>query len=124
MQTQTDSVSSLPRVTKLLFKFDYPSMAAFAKVFSKHVSPLGMFVRARTPLPIGKRVRFEIQYGEGRVALRGTGIVRWTREPGSGPHVPGMGISFEYLDAPSRQFVEACLRASHRDDDVQIEIAY
>lgn len=85
----------------------YPDRTTFVERFSINVSRTGLFVRAKDPLPIGSRVRFEYRIADNTCMLRGTGVVRWARKvtESSAESPPGMGIEFTGLDAESEELI-------------------
>lgn len=85
----------------------YPDRESFVERFSINISRNGLFVRAKDPLPVGSRVRFEYRLGDNTRILRGVGLVRWIRpvEESSAEKPPGMGIEFVDLDPQSEELV-------------------
>jgi len=90
----------------LLVKLKHESVGHFAEEFATNLSPGGMFIRSRTPQPVGTPVKFEVQIAGGVRVLRGSATVRWVREVGDPAGPPGMGLQFEELDTASRALVE------------------
>ncbi|MEL6544516.1 MAG: TIGR02266 family protein, partial [Myxococcota bacterium] len=85
----------------------YPDRESFVERFSINVSRNGLFVRAKDPLPVGSRVRFEYRLDDNTRILRGVGLVRWVRdaENSTDEKPPGMGIEFVDLDPQSEELV-------------------
>lgn len=85
----------------------YPDRDSFVERFSINVSRTGLFVRAKDPLPVGSRVRFEYRIADNTRMLRGVGLVRWSRgvEDSSDEKPPGMGIEFVDLDPQSEELI-------------------
>ncbi|MCY1019614.1 TIGR02266 family protein [Pyxidicoccus sp. MSG2] len=93
----------------LLVKLKHETVGSFAEEFATNLSPGGMFVRSRTPQPVGTPVKFEVQIAGGVRVLRGAAVVRWVREVGDPAGPPGMGLQFEELDTASRALVDMML---------------
>jgi molecular chaperone DnaK len=93
----------------LLVKLKHETVGSFAEEFATNLSPGGMFVRSRTPQPVGTPVKFEVQIAGGVRVLRGAAMVRWVREVGDPAGPPGMGLQFEELDTASRALVDMML---------------
>ncbi|NBD12536.1 TIGR02266 family protein [Corallococcus silvisoli] len=94
----------------LLVKLKHESVGSFTEEFATNLSPGGMFIRSRTPQPVGTPVRFEVQIANGVRVLQGTATVRWVREVNDPAGPPGMGLQFQELDTPSRALVELMLQ--------------
>ncbi|WP_044890571.1 TIGR02266 family protein [Myxococcus hansupus] len=90
----------------LLVKLKHETVGSFAEEFATNLSPGGMFIRSRTPQPVGTPVKFEVQIASGVRVLRGTAMVRWVREVNDPAGPPGMGLQFEELDTASRALVD------------------
>ncbi|MCP3168479.1 TIGR02266 family protein [Myxococcus qinghaiensis] len=93
----------------LLVKLKHESVGSFAEEFATNLSPGGMFIRSRTPQPVGTPVKFEVQIAGGVRVLHGTADVRWIREVGDPSGPPGMGLQFHELDPASRALVDMML---------------
>ncbi|MFP2933716.1 TIGR02266 family protein, partial [Pyxidicoccus sp. 3LG] len=63
-------------------KLKHETVGSFAEEFATNLSPGGMFVRSRTPQPVGTPVKFEVQIAGGVRVLRGAATVRWVRDVG------------------------------------------
>ncbi|RYZ35767.1 MAG: TIGR02266 family protein [Myxococcaceae bacterium] len=94
----------------LLVKLKHESVGSFTEEFATNLSPGGMFIRSRTPQPVGTPVRFEVQIANGVRVLQGSATVRWVREVNDPAGPPGMGLQFLELDTPSRALVELMLQ--------------
>ncbi|GMU06965.1 TIGR02266 family protein [Corallococcus caeni] len=94
----------------LLVKLKHESVGSFTEEFATNLSPGGMFIRSRTPQPVGTPVRFEVQIANGVRVLQGTATVRWVREVNDPAGPPGMGLAFEELDTASRALVDLMLQ--------------
>lgn len=79
-----------------------------------HVSPTGLFVASRTPIPAGARlcVSLVLPLAAGPRRLVAAGNVRWVNDP-SAPRAPelppGMGIEFASLEPGARADLESLL---------------
>ncbi|MCP3139372.1 TIGR02266 family protein [Pyxidicoccus sp. QH1ED-7-1] len=93
----------------LLVKLKHETVGSFAEEFATNLSPGGMFVRSRTPQPVGTPVKFEVQIAGGVRVLRGAATVRWVRDVGDPAGPPGMGLQFDELDPASRALVDKML---------------
>ncbi|MFP2911695.1 TIGR02266 family protein, partial [Pyxidicoccus sp. 3LFB2] len=91
-------------------KLKHETVGSFAEEFATNLSPGGMFIRSRTPQPVGTPVKFEVQIAGGVRVLRGNALVRWVREVGDPAGPPGMGLQFEELDMASRALVDMMLQ--------------
>ncbi|WP_375754760.1 TIGR02266 family protein [Corallococcus exercitus] len=94
----------------LLVKLKHETVGSFTEEFATNISPGGMFIRSRTPQPVGTPVRFEVQIANGVRVLQGTATVRWVREVNDPAGPPGMGLAFEDLDTASRALVDLMLQ--------------
>ncbi|WP_199732888.1 TIGR02266 family protein [Corallococcus sp. CA031C] len=94
----------------LLVKLKHESVGSFTEEFATNLSPGGMFIRSRTPQPVGTPVRFEVQIANGVRVLQGSATVRWVREVNDPAGPPGMGLQFLELDTASRALVELMLQ--------------
>ncbi|HSS49706.1 MAG TPA: TIGR02266 family protein, partial [Thermoanaerobaculia bacterium] len=90
--------------TRVQFKFD--RFSGFLSDFSANVSPGGMFIRTRTPQPVGTVLELEFRLGDGFELIRGRGEVVWTRAEDEGPGRPaGMGLRFLELSQGSKELI-------------------
>ncbi|MFB1480283.1 TIGR02266 family protein [Corallococcus sp. RDP092CA] len=94
----------------LLVKLKHESVGSFTEEFATNISPGGMFIRSRTPQPVGTPVRFEVQIANGVRVLQGAATVRWVREVNDPAGPPGMGLQFLELDTASRALVDMMLQ--------------
>jgi molecular chaperone DnaK len=94
----------------LLVRLAYRTVEDFRLRFAGNLSRVGVFVQTREPKSVGTAVAFELRLSTGEKVIRGEGVVRWIESEDLGttpPRVPGMGIQFTRLDAPSRTLVNA-----------------
>jgi molecular chaperone DnaK len=68
----------------------------FQGLYTENVGKGGIFVRSRTLLPLGEKVRFEILCRGREKPLIGEAVVTWVREsdPRKPQELPGMGLQF------------------------------
>ena len=86
------------------------SDSQFFAGLSADVARGGVFVATYVDIPIGRRVRVELEVLEDHLVIEGT--VRWRRQANEAS-APGVGISFERLDEKTRSVIEGfcCCRA-------------
>ncbi|MGE6758673.1 TIGR02266 family protein [Corallococcus interemptor] len=94
----------------LLVKLKHETVGSFTEEFATNISPGGMFIRSRTPQPVGTPVRFDVQIANGVRVLQGTATVRWVRDVNDPAGPPGMGLQFQELDTASRALVDLMLQ--------------
>jgi molecular chaperone DnaK len=94
----------------LLVKLKHSDVGSFAEEFATNLSPGGMFIRSRTPQPVGTLVKFEVQIAGGVRVLRGTAVVRWVRETPNDEGPPGMGLQFDELDPVTQALIDRMLK--------------
>ncbi|XXF77313.1 TIGR02266 family protein [Myxococcaceae bacterium GXIMD 01537] len=93
----------------LLVKLKHTDVGSFAEEFATNLSPGGMFIRSRTPQPVGTPVKFEVQIAGGVRVLRGSALVRWTRDVNDPAGPPGMGLQFTEVDAATQALIDMML---------------
>jgi uncharacterized protein (TIGR02266 family) len=69
-----------------------------------------MFIRSRTPQPVGTPVKFEVQIAGGVRVLRGQAVVRWVRDANDPAGPPGMGLQFTEVDAATQALINMMLQ--------------
>ncbi|MBN1204861.1 MAG: TIGR02266 family protein [Myxococcaceae bacterium] len=94
----------------LLVKLKHSDVGSFAEEFATNLSPGGMFIRTRTPQPVGTPVKFEVQIAGGVRVLRGMAVVRWVRDATSTEGPPGMGLQFQELDPLTQVLIDRMLQ--------------
>jgi uncharacterized protein (TIGR02266 family) len=94
----------------LLVKLKHADVGSFAEEFATNLSPGGMFIRSRSPQPVGTPVKFEVQIAGGVRVLRGQAVVRWTRGEGSAEGPPGMGLQFTELEPATQMLINMMLQ--------------
>src|SRR5688500_16343768 len=93
----------------LLVKLKHSDVGSFAEEFATNLSPGGMFIRSRSPQPVGTLVKFEVQIAGGVRVLRGTAVVRWVRDVADAEGPPGMGLQFQDLDPVTQALIDRML---------------
>src|SRR5689334_4422362 len=96
----------------LKVKYKSATVDQFIEQFGTDVSTGGMFIKTKTPLEIGARLKLELQLSDASPVIQGVGRVCWRRMPNADPQAPppGMGIKFEKLEDDSRATVERIVR--------------
>jgi uncharacterized protein (TIGR02266 family) len=94
----------VPIETRVQFTFD--RFSGFILEYSSNISPGGMFLKTKAPLPLGKTLDFEFSMGDGYELIKGRGEVVWSRQEDDGPTRPaGMGIRFLELSEGSKELI-------------------
>jgi uncharacterized protein (TIGR02266 family) len=94
----------VPLETRVQFKFD--RFSGFLSEYSSNISPGGMFITTKTPLPSGQILDFAFRLGDGFELIKGRGEVVWTRTEDEGPLRPaGMGLRFLALSEGSKELI-------------------
>jgi uncharacterized protein (TIGR02266 family) len=94
----------VPLETRVQFKFD--RFSGFISEYSSNISPGGMFIKTRSPLPPGQTLDFAFRLGDGFELIKGRGEVMWARDQDEGPGRPaGMGLRFLELAEGSRELI-------------------
>jgi uncharacterized protein (TIGR02266 family) len=93
----------------LKVRFKSATVDEFMEQYARDISRGGLFIKSKSPMPIGTLLKFEVQLRDESPVIRGVGRVVWKREPTEavGNDTPsGMGIKFIRMDAECRAFVE------------------
>ncbi|HSK81145.1 MAG TPA: TIGR02266 family protein [Thermoanaerobaculia bacterium] len=94
----------VPLETRVQFKFD--RFSGFISEYSSNISPGGMFIRTKTPLPSGQTLDFAFRLGDGFELIKGKGEIVWARMEDEGPARPaGMGLRFLELSEGSQELI-------------------
>lgn len=96
---------------KIPIKVQYRVTADFAVDLAEDISPGGIFVHTKTPLPPGTKVEmaFEIPGKESKPSRRvlAQGIVVWSsQKKGEGKRKAGMGIEFLKIDIQDQGLID------------------
>lgn len=86
----------------------YRSLDEFVERHGDHVSSAGVFIRTRSPKPVGTRVRFELLLSDGTTGLAGAGVVVHGRTDNE----PGMALRFSELSEHHRATVDRMVETS------------
>jgi uncharacterized protein (TIGR02266 family) len=99
-----DDPSSKKAPTVLRIKLRYEDQATFVERFAGNIGRSGLFIRSRTPKPIGTEIRFELRLHDDTPVVIGLGVVRWIRDydPARPRAVHGMGVEFLRVTRESR----------------------
>lgn len=93
----------------LKVRFKSATVDEFMEQYARDISRGGLFIKSKSPMPVGTLLKFEVQLKDESPVIRGVGRVVWKREPqeAAGSDAPsGMGIKFIRMDAECRAFVE------------------
>src|SRR5262249_9153228 len=94
----------VPLEARVQLKFEW--FGGFISEYSSNISPGGMFIRTRTPEPVGRMIGFELRLGDDYELIRGTGEVVWVRPIDQAPDKPaGMGIRFLEITPEGRELI-------------------
>ena len=97
------------REPRIVVNREFASIEEFVHEYVTTLSRTGAFIRSRTPLPVGTRVKLEFSVIADELELvKGLGEVVRVVAPG-GADAPGMGVVFTRLTSVSKRFVEALL---------------
>lgn len=93
----------------LKVRFKSATVDEFIEQYSVDISVGGLFIKTKSPMPIGTLLKFEFQLKDESRLIHGVGRVVWKRDENEakGSDVPaGMGIKFIKMDADSRATVD------------------
>lgn len=93
----------------LKVRFKSATVDEFIEQYSVDISAGGLFIKTKSPMPIGTLLKFEFQLKDESRLIHGVGRVVWKRDENEakGSDVPaGMGIKFIKMDAESRSMVD------------------
>jgi uncharacterized protein (TIGR02266 family) len=99
-----------PRV-RIELEIDFGSEHNFYSGLTLDISTGGVFVATHRRFNAGERLEFAISLPDRQEAVRGEGIVRWSRaqsELSDAP--PGVGLEFVGLSADALEAIEAYVR--------------
>lgn len=115
MDPNTRQAKRAPVTLKI--KFKSATLDQFIERYAADVSPGGIFIRTKEPLPVGTQMRFEFQLRDATPLITGDGTVVWTREndPARPNAAPGMGVRFDRLGDGSQPILDRILaeKAKH-----------
>ncbi|QQR90787.1 MAG: TIGR02266 family protein [Myxococcales bacterium] len=93
----------------LKVRFKSATVDQFIEQYSIDISRGGLFIKSKSPMPVGTLLKFEFQLKDESRLIQGVGRVVWMRMPeqASEPDKPpGMGVKFIKMDPQSRALVE------------------
>ncbi len=112
----------MPLETRVLLKFD--RFSGFISEFSSNISQGGMFIRTRTPEPIGTVLDFGFRLGDDYELIHGRGEVVWVRAlDESDERLAGMGIRFLELSAGSRELIRKMVETYEQAGGTPFDVA-
>src|SRR4051812_43914978 len=101
----TDDAAQQP-VIVLRVVIRSPDIDTFIAKYSRFVKDDRIFIFTKSSQPPGTRVRFTLELADGQPLIHGEGTVTRIRaETEDAARPPGMELSFQPLDAPSRELV-------------------
>ncbi|MBK8171553.1 MAG: TIGR02266 family protein [Sandaracinaceae bacterium] len=101
----------------LKVRFKSATVDEFIEQYSVDISTGGLFIKTKSPMPIGTLLKFEFQLKDESRLIHGVGRVVWKRDEtqAKGSDIPaGMGIKFIKMDPESRALVDKII--SQRGD--------
>ncbi len=90
----------------LKVRFKSATVDEFVEQYAMDISRGGIFIKSKSPMPIGTLLKFEFQLKDESRLIHGVGRVVWKRDGGEEDKPPGMGIKFIKMDPQSRSLVE------------------
>ena len=94
------------KVPTLKAKYKSATIDEFIDQYAIDISRGGIFIKTKTPSPIGTLLKIEIQLTTGAAVISAVGRVVWRREQPEGGQAAGMGIKFIKLEPESIPIVE------------------
>jgi uncharacterized protein (TIGR02266 family) len=102
-----DDVGKKKRAGAAPIEIRFKLFEEFVEEVSENLSPSGMFIRSKNPLPPGSRFPFQFHLGDDFSLFQGAAEVVWTRRRSEGPErPPGMGVRFLELGLASQKMVQ------------------
>ena len=92
----------VPRAERVSINHEFASVEQLITEYVTNISPSGVFIRSKDPLPVGTKVnlRFTVIMDEIET-IEGVGeVVRVSQNP------PGMGVAFVELTSYSQRLIE------------------
>jgi uncharacterized protein (TIGR02266 family) len=91
----------------LKVRFKSATVDEFVEQYAMDISRGGIFIKSKSPMPVGTLLKFEFQLKDESRLIHGVGRVVWKRDAAvNDENPPGMGIKFIKMDPASRQLVE------------------
>ncbi|HTJ42341.1 MAG TPA: PilZ domain-containing protein [Kofleriaceae bacterium] len=100
-----DATGAKKAPTVLRIKLRYDDLDTFVERFAPNIARAGLFIRTRTPKPVGSEIRFELRLADDKPVVVGLGVVRWIKEydPRRPRAAHGMGVEFTRVTRESRE---------------------
>ncbi len=96
---------------KHVFRVDYSTPEALFNEFADDISEGGLFIKTKTPLPIGSEIILEFVLPLLEEPIRVRGRVEWHTElPWVRKRIPGMGVSFQDLSPADKEKINEVVR--------------
>jgi uncharacterized protein (TIGR02266 family) len=114
VDSNTRQAKRTPVTLKVKFKSE--TLDQFIERYAVDVSQGGIFIRTKSPQPVGTQMKFEFQLRDGAPLIGGEGTVVWIREldPARLAVAPGMGVRFDRLAEGSPAVLERILNQKSR----------
>ena len=92
----------------LKVRFKSATVSEFIDHYSQDISRGGIFIKSKSPMPVGTLLKFEFQLKDNSPLIQGVGRVVWKRDedPAQPEQQTGMGIKFIKMDERSRMVLE------------------
>ncbi|AKF02871.1 TIGR02266 family protein [Sandaracinus amylolyticus] len=91
----------------LKVRYKSATIDEFIEQYAKDISRGGVFIKSKSPMPVGTLLKFEIQLKDESPLIHGVGRVVWKREASDSSDSPsGMGIKFIRMDPECRVMVD------------------
>jgi uncharacterized protein (TIGR02266 family) len=78
------------------------------RLWAMNLSTGGMFIRSADPLPVGARIRIEVEWASTVIPLA-DGEVVWIRSTGS-EYAAGFGLRFTRMDSSTRSLIDSLVQ--------------
>jgi len=106
MKHQSTKDDEKRRAERVIINKEFENFEAFVEEYVTNISRTGVFIKTKSPLPIGTRVRLRFSVIMTEIeTIEGEGeVVRVTAASGRGKS--GMGVVFTTLTAYSKQLIE------------------
>ena len=103
----------------LKVRFKSATVSEFIDHYSQDISKGGIFIKSKSPMPVGTLLKFEFQLKDNSPLIQGVGRVVWKRDenPARPDQPPGMGIKFIKMDERSRMIVEKIVSGKPEGQD-------
>jgi len=101
-----------PRIPKILL-VSYKDKKSFLTAYTGNISGGGLFIKTKTPLPVGETFLLKLQLPDIPEHLKIKCTVAWAdkQEGGKGKDPPGMGIKFSEMSDKDNQRLQSYLKS-------------